>query len=107
MDEAPVMDQRQSQRDLPPDADGDGGRQAAGPRHDPRERQAAHVFADGHHLMVDHGPLLIGGAMLVLTGIQLVCTGLIGEVLMRTYFESQNRPIYSIREIISQELKVG
>ncbi len=61
----------------------------------------------GHHLMVDHGPLLIGGAMLVLTGIQLVCTGLIGEVLMRTYFESQNRPIYSIREIISQELKVG
>ena len=61
----------------------------------------------GHHLMVDHGPLLIGGAMLVLTGIQLVCTGLIGEVLMRTYFESQNRPIYAIREIISQELKVG
>jgi len=64
-------------------------------------------FLRGHHLMVDHGPLLIGGAMLVLTGIQLVCTGLIGEVLMRTYFESQNRPIYSIREIISQELKVG
>jgi glycosyltransferase involved in cell wall biosynthesis len=61
----------------------------------------------GHHLMVDHGPLLIGGAMLVLTGIQLVCTGLIGEVLIRTYFESQNRPIYAIREIISQELKVG
>jgi glycosyltransferase involved in cell wall biosynthesis len=64
-------------------------------------------FARGHHLMVEHGPLLIAGAMLVLTGIQLVCTGLIGEVLMRTYFESQNRPIYAIREIISQELKVG
>jgi glycosyltransferase involved in cell wall biosynthesis len=64
-------------------------------------------FARGHHLMVEHGPLLIAGAMLVLTGIQLVCTGLIGEVLMRTYFESQNRPIYSIREIVSQELEVG
>ncbi len=64
-------------------------------------------FWKGHHLMADHGPLFIAGAMLVLTGIQLMCTGLLGEVLMRTYFESQNRPIYSIREIISQELKVG
>jgi len=64
-------------------------------------------FLRGHHMMADHGPLLIAGAMLVLTGIQLVSTGLIGEVLMRTYFESQNRPIYSIREIISQEMKVG
>ncbi|MBI3666015.1 MAG: glycosyltransferase family 2 protein [Acidobacteria bacterium] len=56
----------------------------------------------GHQLMMDHGPLLLAGSMLVLTGIQLTCTGLIGEVLMRTYFESQNRPIYSIREVISQ-----
>ena len=55
-----------------------------------------------HHLMVEHGPLLMAGAMLVLTGIQLFCTGLIGEVLIRTYFESQDRPIYAIREIISQ-----
>lgn len=59
-------------------------------------------FVLGHHIMLDHGPLLIAGAMLLLTGIQLFCTGLIGEVLIRTYFESQNRPIYSIREIISQ-----
>jgi glycosyltransferase involved in cell wall biosynthesis len=63
-------------------------------------------FVRGHHLMTEHGPLLIAGAMLVLTGIQLVCTGLLGEILMRTYFESQNRPIYAIREIISQEMKV-
>jgi hypothetical protein len=63
-------------------------------------------FWRGHHMMADHGPLLIAGAMLVLTGLQLMCTGLIGEVLMRTYFESQNRPIYAIREIISQELRV-
>ena len=59
-------------------------------------------FFRGHQLMMDHGPLLLAGAMLVLTGIQLFCTGLIGEVLIRTYFESQNRPIYAIREIIRQ-----
>jgi glycosyltransferase involved in cell wall biosynthesis len=62
-------------------------------------------FVRGHHLMIEHGPLLIAGAMLVLTGIQLVCTGLIGEVLIRTYFESQNRPIYAIREIINHGLE--
>jgi len=57
----------------------------------------------GHHMLADHGPLMIAGAMLVLSGIQLLCTGLVGEVLIRTYFESQNRPIYSIREIIGQD----
>ncbi len=62
-------------------------------------------FARGHHLMIEHGPLLIAGALLVLTGVQLLCTGLIGEVLIRTYFESQNRPIYSIREILGQPQK--
>src|SRR5713226_4036389 len=59
-------------------------------------------FFLSHHIMTEHGPLLIAGAMLALTGIQLLCTGLIGEVLIRTYFESQNRPIYSIREIMGQ-----
>ena len=63
----------------------------------------ADKFILHHPMMVEHGPLLIAGAMLVLTGIQLLCAGLIGEVLIRTYFESQNRPIYAIREIISQK----
>ncbi|MEM6772125.1 MAG: glycosyltransferase, partial [Bacteroidota bacterium] len=44
-------------------------------------------------------PLLILGAMLVLAGIQLVTVGLIVEVLMRTYYESQNKRPYRIREI--------
>ncbi len=54
----------------------------------------------GTHIMVEHGPLLIGGSVLVLTGLQLLCTGLIGEVLTRTYFESQGRPIYGAKEVI-------
>ena len=54
----------------------------------------------GIHIMVEHGPLLIAGAVLAITGLQMFCTGLIGEVLMRTYFESQNRPIYSVREVL-------
>lgn len=57
----------------------------------------------GIHIMVEHGPLLIAGAVLVLTGLQMFCTGLIGEVLMRTYFESQRRPIYAVREVLEHK----
>ena len=32
-------------------------------------------------------------------GLLLFCVGLIGEVLMRTYFESQGRRIYAVREV--------
>ncbi len=56
----------------------------------------------GVHIMVEHGPLLVAGSVLVLTGLQLLCTGLIGEVLMRTYFESQGRAIYGAREVIER-----
>ena len=55
----------------------------------------------GVHIMVEHGPLLIAGSVLVISGLQFLCTGLIGEVLMRTYFESQNRPIYGARKVIA------
>ncbi len=44
-------------------------------------------------------PLLILAVLLVVTGIQLFCFGLISELLMRTYHESQRRPIYRIRDI--------
>lgn len=45
-------------------------------------------------------PLLILSVLLILTGVQLFCFGLLGELLMRTYHESQQRPIYRIRDII-------
>ena len=39
------------------------------------------------------------GALALVTGVILFCTGLLGEVLTRTYFESQGRRIYAVREI--------
>jgi len=30
-------------------------------------------------------------------------TGLIGELVMRTYFESQNRRIYAVRDILTRQ----
>ena len=43
-------------------------------------------------------PLIV--VLLILTGIQLISTGLIGEMVMRVYFEGQKKPIYTIRELI-------
>ncbi len=45
-------------------------------------------------------PLLILGALLVLTGIQLISTGLMAEIQVRTYFESQQKPIYKVKEVL-------
>ncbi len=48
-------------------------------------------------------PLLILAVLLVLTGIQLFCFGLVSELLMRTYHESQRKPIYRIRNIVGKD----
>lgn len=45
-------------------------------------------------------PLLILVVILLLAGVQLFSFGLLGELLMRTYHESQGRPIYRVREVI-------
>ncbi|MEM6763542.1 MAG: glycosyltransferase family 2 protein [Bacteroidota bacterium] len=44
-------------------------------------------------------PLLILGLMLTIGGIQLITIGLVIEVLMRTYYESQNKKAYQVRDI--------
>jgi glycosyltransferase involved in cell wall biosynthesis len=48
-------------------------------------------------------PLLILAVVLFLTGVQLFSFGLLAELLMRTYHESQNRPIYRVREVIEAD----
>ena len=48
-------------------------------------------------------PLLILSIVLLLGGIQLFCFGLLAELLMRTYHESQNRPIYRVREVVGTD----
>lgn len=45
-------------------------------------------------------PLLFMGILSIMTGVQLISTGLIAEIQVRTYFESQDKPIYKIREIV-------
>ena len=49
--------------------------------------------------MLEHGPLLFVAMLLFLAGIQFLSVGLIGEMLARTYYEYQKKPIYALREI--------
>ena len=44
-------------------------------------------------------PLLLFGFLLVAAGIQLLSFGLMAEMQARTYHESQDKPIYIIREV--------
>ena len=43
-------------------------------------------------------PLLLLAILLVMVGVQLVTMGLLGEMVVRTYHESQDKPIYAVRE---------
>lgn len=50
-------------------------------------------------------PLLMLVVILILTGVQLFSFGLLAELLMRTYHESQGRPIYRVREVVGKNVK--
>ena len=45
-------------------------------------------------------PVLFLAVLLIFTGMQFITLGLLGEMLARTYHESQNKPTYVIREIL-------
>lgn len=47
-------------------------------------------------------PLLLLSVLLIVIGFQFITMGLLGEMLARTYHESQNKPIYVIKEILGE-----
>jgi glycosyltransferase involved in cell wall biosynthesis len=53
----------------------------------------------GTSIFVQHGPLLVLGMMLCLFGVQLLAVGLVGELLMRTHFESRENPVYRLERV--------
>jgi glycosyltransferase involved in cell wall biosynthesis len=48
-------------------------------------------------------PLLLLSALLFILGFQSILLGLAAELLIRTYYESQNKPIYVIRQVFSSK----
>jgi glycosyltransferase involved in cell wall biosynthesis len=48
-------------------------------------------------------PILMLGFIFLLGGIQLVTTGIVAEIIVRTYFESQDKKTYKIKEVFTGE----
>jgi len=61
----------------------------------------------GMSIMSQHGPLLILAVTLFISGAQSLSMGLLGEIVSRTYYESQNKPIYALREVKSHQKEIG
>jgi len=45
-------------------------------------------------------PIVLLGILMIVVGVQFVSIGLLGEMLVRTYHESQTKPVYRVREIV-------
>jgi glycosyltransferase involved in cell wall biosynthesis len=54
-------------------------------------------------LFMTGNPLLLLSVLLELVGVQLISMGLLGEVLTRTYFESQGKTAYTVRSTLNLE----
>ncbi len=52
---------------------------------------------------VGSNPWTMLAVLLVVVGIQFLMMGLLGEILTRTYHETQNKPIYVVRQVLEGE----
>jgi glycosyltransferase involved in cell wall biosynthesis len=48
-------------------------------------------------------PLLLLAVMTFLTGIMCLLMGILAEMIVRTYFEAQDKPVYLVRDVINVE----
>jgi glycosyltransferase involved in cell wall biosynthesis len=53
----------------------------------------------GYRYQIADRPLLMLAVLLVIIGVQFVMMGLLGEIVIRTYHEAQNKPIYFVRAV--------
>jgi glycosyltransferase involved in cell wall biosynthesis len=51
-------------------------------------------------------PILLFAVLLIFLGVQLLTMGLFGELLVRTYHETQGKPIYFVRDVWESDLPV-
>jgi glycosyltransferase involved in cell wall biosynthesis len=60
-------------------------------------------FIMGIDIFQEHGPLALFGSVLMLAAIQFLAIGLLSEILIRIYFESQDKKIYSVKRVCRRE----
>ena len=57
-------------------------------------------WAGFHSVTLSERPLLLLAVMMVILGVQFLVMGLIAELVVRNYFETQNKPIYTVRKVV-------
>jgi hypothetical protein len=53
-----------------------------------------------YRVSLSNRPLLWLAVLLIVIGVQFISMGLMAELVTRTYHETQNKPIYAVREIV-------
>ncbi len=56
----------------------------------------------GYSYQIGERPLLLLAILLIVIGVQFLAMGLLGELVIRTYYESQDKPIYYVRTFLSR-----
>jgi glycosyltransferase involved in cell wall biosynthesis len=55
------------------------------------------------HLSANRNGWLFLSTLFLIAGIQMICMGLLGEINVRTYYETQQKPIYMVAERVGLE----
>ena len=58
-------------------------------------------WAGFHAYQIGDRPLFLLSFLLILVGMQFLMMGLLGEMIMRTYYEARDRPTYYIRSLLT------
>lgn len=59
---------------------------------------------DGFHAMqIGERPLLILSVLLIILGVQFLVMGLLAELIARTYFETQDKRVYYVQQVLGRE----
>ncbi len=56
-----------------------------------------------YQIAMGNRPMLFLAILLIFVGIQFISIGLLGEMQVRTYHESQNKPTYVVKEILGRD----
>ena len=57
-------------------------------------------WAGFHDMQIGERPLLILSVLLVILGVQFLVMGLLAELIVRTYYETQNKTVYYVQEVL-------
>jgi glycosyltransferase involved in cell wall biosynthesis len=57
-------------------------------------------WAGFHAYQIGNRPILLLSVLLVVLGVQFMMMGLLGEMIMRTYYEAQDKRIYTVRKVL-------